>query len=284
MASVWASWLMLTSILAASILSDALHRERGERAFSDAQHAGFAFAEIDHRAGLHAARSSVDDEVALALEERPDLAGIGQWFVVSRQHERGGKHRLVELGEQRVGHRVPGHAHADRLLARKAPRHFLSGTQDERVAARRHALQELELRVVDHRVARHLGEIAAHQRQVMALVDTANAAQALGPFRAGAVAAQRIARVRRIGDQAAVAHDFGGLAHQALLRVRRMDGEILRHQRARNSSSSRATASGWSWCSMCPASATVTWRRLPKAARRSAGSPTLSLTRWGVCH
>src|SRR6185503_1171336 len=114
MASVWASWLMLTSILAASILSDALHRERGERAFSDAQHAGFAFAEIDHRAWLDAARSGVDDEVELALEARADLAGVGRRFVVSRQQEGGGEHRLVELGEQRVRHRVPGHAHADR--------------------------------------------------------------------------------------------------------------------------------------------------------------------------
>ena len=75
------------------------------------------------------------------------------------------------------------HAHADRLLARQAPRHFAARAQDEGVAARRRALHQLELRVVDDGVLGHLREVAAHQRQVVALVDRPDAAQALEPFR-----------------------------------------------------------------------------------------------------
>jgi hypothetical protein len=100
------------------------------------------------------------------------------------------------------------------------------------------------LRVVDHGVLGHLGQVAAHQGQVVALVDRAHAAQALEAFRAGAIAAQRVARVGRIGDHAAVADDIGRLADEPLLRMRRVDGEELGHQGTRNSSTSRATASG----------------------------------------
>ena len=50
-------------------------------------------------------------------------------------------------------HRVPGDAHADGLLARKAARHFAPRAQDEGVASGRGAFDELEARIVHQRVA-----------------------------------------------------------------------------------------------------------------------------------
>jgi hypothetical protein len=81
---------------------------------------------------------------------------------------------------------------------------------------------------------------------MVALVDAADAAQALGAFRIAAIAAERITGIGRIGDQPAAAHDLGRAVDEPLLRMRGMDGEELGHQRARNSSSTRASASGWS--------------------------------------
>ena len=77
--------------------------------------------------------------------------------------------------------------------------------QDEGVASRRHALQQAEARVVHDRVGRDLGEVAAHEREVVALVEAADAAQPLERRGGAEVAAERVARVGRIGDQPAAA-------------------------------------------------------------------------------
>src|SRR5687768_8265624 len=175
-----------------------------------------------------------------------------------------------------------GNAHADGLLARQAPRHFAARAQDEGVAAGRNALDQLELRVVHDRVLGHLREVAAHQREVVTLVDGADATQALEPPGVAAVAAKRVAGIGRIGDHPAAAHDVRRLANQALLRMRGMNREELRHQAARNSSTRRATAAGWSWCSMWPASGTLTCFTFGKAAQRSAICAALRCSRFGV--
>ena len=118
------------------------------------------------------------------------------------------------------------------------------GTQDECIAARRDALEDTEARVIDDRMVRHLGKVAAHEREMVPFVDAADAAQPLDRLCGGRQAAERVARVGRIGDQAAPAHNFRRAANEPELRIGGMDGEELRHQRARNSSISFATASG----------------------------------------
>src|SRR5689334_17709754 len=138
------------------------------------------------------------------------------------------------------------HAHADGLSLRvdQAARQLARGVENEGVAAWSDALDQAEARIVDDRVAPDLREVAAHERQVMALVDVAYPAQPLERSRRSGQAAERIARVRRVGDQAVAANDLGRTPYEARLRMRGMDGEVLRHQAARNSSISFATASG----------------------------------------
>jgi hypothetical protein len=217
---------------------------RTARALSFAQHARRIPAQIDHRAWLDPARPGVDDQVHLVLEPGAHRFGFRERTWLAREQQRGRQHRLVELCEQRVRHRMRRHAHADRLLARQAPRHFPARAQNEGVAARRSAFHQLELRVIDDGVLGHLRKVTAHQRQVVSLVDRPDTAQALEPFRVRAIAAKRVAGIGWIGDDAAVAHDVRRLADEPLLRMGRVDGEKLGHQRARNSSTRRATASG----------------------------------------
>src|SRR5258706_117061 len=101
--------------------------------------------------------------------------------------------------------------------------------QDERCVARQ----------IDHRAG-----LAAARTGVDHEVDAALATQALERLARGRQAAQRVARVRRIGDETIGAHDVSGAVDEARLRMRRMDGEILCHQLVRCSSISCATVSG----------------------------------------
>src|SRR5215813_6210572 len=150
----------------------------------------------------------------------------------------------------------------------QAPGQRARGTQDERVAPGRDTLDQSKARVIDDRERADLRKIATHERQVMPLIDAANAPQFLDRPGRRLHAAERVAGVGRIRDQAAAAQDVAGAAYQPQMRMRWMDGKKLRHQVRRNSSISRATASGWSWCSMWPACAIVAWRKSANAARR----------------
>src|SRR5258708_4143919 len=123
MANVWTSWL--TSMFTA-ILSDRFDREGRKRALPLAQHERLLAAEIDHRARLDAARAGVDDEVELVLEARADFLRVGERRGAAGEQQRGREHRLAELDEQRVRHRVARHAHAYGLAppVHAAPRHL----------------------------------------------------------------------------------------------------------------------------------------------------------------
>src|SRR5687767_3608081 len=123
MATVCTRWL--TSICGAS-LSDALYREWLQRSFSYAQHAGPFFGQIDYGARLDPARATVDHEIELVLEPLADFLRIGDRRALAGQQQRGRQHRLAELREQCVRHRVSGDAHADGFVARHPPRDFAS--------------------------------------------------------------------------------------------------------------------------------------------------------------
>jgi hypothetical protein len=107
------------------------------------------------------------------------------------------------------------------------PRHFARGRQQEREAAGDALLDDAELPVVELNVAPKLRQIAAYEREVMLGVDLAQRTDALDRRRSGDAAAQRIARIGRIGDDAARANDRGRLSDETRLRIPRMDGEVL---------------------------------------------------------
>ena len=64
---------------------------------------------------------------------------------------------------------------------------------------------------------------------MVAIVDSANAADALDGVLVTEAATERVARVRRDGDHAAVAQDFGRLREHARLRILGVDRQITRH-------------------------------------------------------
>src|SRR5207237_6054577 len=110
------------------------------------------------------------------------------------------------------------------------PRYFARGRQQERVAPGDALLHDAELPVIEQRVASDFFQIATDERQMMLVVDRAQRPNALRGDCIADLTAERIARIRRIRDHAARAHDFGRLPHQSRLRIPGMYGKILRHE------------------------------------------------------
>jgi len=93
-----------------------------------------------------------------------------------------------------------------------------------------------ELRVVHAREATNFGKVAAHDGQMMTLVDPA---QSPNPLRRRCVAqpaTERVARVGRIGDNPSGLYDLGRTTDQASLRMGGMKLEDLRHDFKRRQS------------------------------------------------
>src|SRR5262249_24020511 len=106
-------------------------------------------------------------------------------------------------------------------------RHLARSGQQEGEATRYAFLDDTELPVVELDVATDLGQIAAHQREMVLVVNLPQGTDTLDRRHVVEAAAQRIAGVRGIGDHATGAQDGSGLAHESRLRILGMDGEVL---------------------------------------------------------
>ena len=74
-----------------------------------------------------------------------------------------------------------------------------------------------------------LGEVLAHQREMMPVVEAADRPDPRDGVPAADLAAQRVAGVRRVSDHAARPHDVGDLADRAPLRAGRMNLDVPGH-------------------------------------------------------
>ena len=79
------------------------------------------------------------------------------------------------------------------------------------------------------------------------LADVADLANALRRRRIVQMAAERVTRIRRIGDHPAVTQDFGREPHQPRLWMRGVDGEELGHDEASTTSGYIIVAEFFVW-------------------------------------
>ena len=181
--------------------------------------------------GAHRAGARVDDGLHLALQAFADLLRLVQRLALAGLDQRGGEQRLAEGGEQLLRHTVVGHAQADGAARRMrdAARHLLGRLEDEGERPRRAELHQPVLAVVDARIAGQLAQVAAQQREVVLVVDAADAPQVLDRGLVVEMADERVARIGRDRGDAAGVQDLRRLLQQADLRVLGMDFEVLRH-------------------------------------------------------
>src|SRR6266545_1318118 len=123
------------------------------------------------------------------------------------------------------------HAYADGTPTGmlEAPRNFAGGREQKRVRPRRPLANDPELPVVEPGEMADAGEVAQHQGQVMRIADAADLADALRGSRLAEATAERVTRVRRIGNHATIAQDRRRLANEPRLRIDRVDLKELGH-------------------------------------------------------
>ncbi len=143
-------------------------------------------------------------------------------------------------------YRVVRNANADRAPLRvlQAARSLPGSGQEKGKGAGSCRLEQPKLPVLDARIATNLGQIGAYQGVVVVTVGVSKPANALQGRGIANMTAQRIAAVRRIGDQPAIAQDLRRLADQPRLRVLSVQFEILAQEanirgRAKRASDSR---------------------------------------------
>ena len=74
-----------------------------------------------------------------------------------------------------------------------------------------------------------LGEVLAHQREVVLVVELADPQDPVAAVAVAEPAAERVAGVGRVGDQRVVAQQLDDLLEQPRLRVVRVDVEVAGH-------------------------------------------------------
>jgi len=184
---------------------------------------------VDARGRLQTASAAIENRIELRAQSTFDLRGIIQRQLVARQHQRRAHDWLTELLEQHARHRMIGHADPDgaALFMLQSSRHLARRLQQKRVRAGCAGLQQSKLRRVDTGIFGDLGQIATHQREVMVTIGVPDAANALEGVFVTDVTTERVTRIGRIRDHATTTHDFGGLPHETLLRVFRVEFEAL---------------------------------------------------------
>ena len=96
-------------------------------------------------------------------------------------------------------------------------RQLLGTFENEGIAAGRGCLEQAVLGVIHPGKVRNFGKIANHQRQVVAIIDLANLANAIQRFLVAEMATDGVAGISWQGDDGALANEFGSLNQQALL-------------------------------------------------------------------
>jgi len=102
---------------------------------------------------------------------------------------------------------------------------------DECIWPRRQGLDEPEGPVVDLRIDANLGQITANQCEIVFLVRPANPVDSIDGFLVTDTTAERIARIRRVRNQVAVANSIDDLSDPTRLRVSRVNFDQFGHAR-----------------------------------------------------
>lgn len=192
---------------------------------------GIVAGDIHHGRWLDAAAAAVDEQVDPAGQRHCDLLPLGQGDFLAGQQQGRTHHGLAKGFEECLRYRVVRHPYPDGLPFRilQATRQLPRRLEDERVGPRCVGTQQAVAPVLDPGVGCNLGEVTAHQCEVVILAGVANALEAAGRIMIAQVPAKGVAGIRGVNDQAIPAEDLRGLLNEAPLGIVGMDVESLGH-------------------------------------------------------
>ena len=185
--------------------------------------------EIHHGRRFHAAGAAVDDDIQFMLQGVANVPGVGHRPFLVREKQGDAHDGFAQNSQQGLNDAVAGYAQSDGLTfgVYEAFGRFLGGREDERVGAGCGVLEQAEGAVVHPGVDRQFLEIPADQREVVILVGIADTPDAVQGGFVSQVAAQGVAGIGGVGDDAALADDFYGAGDEAWLGIVRVDVEEL---------------------------------------------------------
>ena len=160
-----------------------------------------------------------------------DLPSGGPGLLVVRLDEGRGQQRPAEAGEQGLGDGVVGDAHAQRMLlgVERHPGDVLGALEDEGPRSGGESLDEPEGVVADDGQRADLGEVGAHEGEVVLVGQPADRADAVHALLIARRAGQGVPGVGRVGDQAAVADHRDDLVDETGLGVDGVELDVARH-------------------------------------------------------
>lgn len=188
-----------------------------------------AVGQVQHRCWRDAAVTAVDDDVDLTQQPASPFLRIIHRIAFVRKLQRAADHWLAQRLQQGLRNDVVRYTDTDglALFMDDTPWQLLGTFQHKGVRPWREALEHAELTVIDARVSRNLGKIAAHERELMMPVELANTADTFGSVLVAEATSQRVAGIRGISDNGARAQTLRNLRQQTLLRVFRVKFEPI---------------------------------------------------------
>jgi hypothetical protein len=165
------------------------------------------------------------------LQTPANLLGIGEGLVLLGQNERGRDHGCVQFLEQGQGYPVIGNPHPERPAPgiHQSPGNLPAGSEDEGIGSGGVGLEQPVDRRVEHGVEGGFREVSAEQREGVVWVQVPDAADPLQPHLVPRCRTQGVARIRGVGDHAAVLDDPRRLADETRLWVLGVYREELAH-------------------------------------------------------
>ena len=160
-----------------------------------------------------------------------DLPSVGLGLLLAGADEGGGQDGSAELGDEGLGDGVVGDAHAQRVLlgVERHPGHVLGALEDEGPRPRGKPLDEPEGVVAHDGQRPDLGEVGAHEGEVVLAVELADGADPVQPILVARRTGQGVSGVGGVGDQAAVAQCVDDLLNQTHLRVDGVELDVTCH-------------------------------------------------------
>ena len=165
------------------------------------------------------------------LELITDVIRVGHRVFIPRERQRRTHQRLIKRVQERLRNRMIGHPETNRLALRlhQPFGHIPGRLQYERVGTGGGITQQSIGGIVYPGISAQLGQVAAHQREIMVISQSTDPPDALHGLFVSQLTAQRISRVRGVHHDTATLNDVDRLLYQTSLRSLGVDGKKLAH-------------------------------------------------------
>ena len=165
------------------------------------------------------------------LKPIPDVIGIGHRIFIPGKGQGRAHQGFIERLQERLRNRMVRHPETNGLALRlhQPFGHIPGRLQYERVGTGGGITHQSIGGIVYPGISAQLGQVAAHQREIMVISQSTDPPDALHGLLVSQLTAQRISRIRGIHHDTATLNDVNRLLYQTSLWCLGVDGKKLAH-------------------------------------------------------